>query len=244
MRPRLLVLSATQGEVAPLVGALGVPERSPSERPGRPAPWWDRRELGVLDSDVVFVTTGIGKTNAAAAAALALAEFAPSHVLLVGIGGAYPGASLEVGSVALAMSETHVDSGVGHGASWEGLDAIGFPLLATDPVSYNRLWFDQRFIGRLALELRTKAVPFATTDSMTAEVAHGRWLAARHGVVVESMEGAAVAQVALAFGVPLVEVRGISHVIGVRDKARWDVKSAVTSACGVAERALALLAAA
>lgn len=243
MADPLLVLAATAGELAPLEANLTGLATSGEHGGGRPAPWWERRRGTWHGAEVVLGTTGVGKVNAAAATVIALSEVRPRFVVLVGIGGAFPGAGLAVGDVALAASDTQVDSGVGHGETWEGLDAIGFPLLATDPPSYNRLWGDQRFIGRLAQDLKVRAVPFATSDAVTADTDYAAWLASRHGVAVESMEGGAVAQVALAFGVPLVQLRGVSNMVGVRDKSLWQVKAAVTSVCEVALRALTLLAA-
>lgn len=237
----VLVVSATQGEVAPLEAALAdVAPLTPREAT-RPATWWDRRQGRWGGLQVVLVTSGVGKANAAAATALAIDHVAPRCVLLLGIGGAYPGSGLGIGEVALAASETQVDSGVGHGPSWEGLDAVGFPLLATDPPSYNRLWFDQRFVSRVARELGVRAVPFGTSEALTADVERAEWLARRHGVAVESMEGGAVAQVALGFGVPLVQLRGVANAVGVRDKAHWNMKAAVANSCEVAKRALTLL---
>lgn len=242
----ILVLSATQGEVAPIEAALTDfghvgHDAGAGERPAR---WWERRKGRLDGTEIVLATTGVGKVNAAAATALALSAVRPRYLVLVGIGGAYPGAGLEIGDVVLAKSETQVDSGVGYGPTWKGLDAIGFPLLETDPPSYNRLWFNQRFVTRLGHELGVAVVPFATSDSVTADDAHASWLARRHGVAVESMEGGAVAQVALAFGVPLVQLRGVSNAVGVRDKTQWHVKTAVANACAVVKRALPLLAAA
>ncbi len=236
----VLVLAATRGELGPLEAALE--GGAATTVPGRPVPWWNRERGRLAGVEVVLGTTGVGKVNAAAATAIALTELRPRHLLLVGIGGAYPGTGPGPGQVATAASETHVDSGVGHGAGWEGLDAIGFPLLTTDPPTYNRLWFDQRFVGRLAGALNIAAVPFATSEAVTADDDHARWLAQRHGVAIESMEGGAVAQVALAFGVPMVEIRGVSNVVGERDKSRWQVKAAITNACDAALRAVELLA--
>lgn len=237
----VLIVSATQGEVAPLEAGLTAVAPVAAGAAGRPVKWWERRAGRRGELSVVLVATGVGKANAAAATALALHDLEPRCVVLVGIGGAYPGSGLEVGDVALASSETQVDSGVGHGPGWEGLDAVGFPLLSTDPPSYNRVWFDQRFVSRVARQLGVKAVPFGTSEAVTADPGQAEWLARRHGVAVESMEGAAVAQVAVGFGVPLIQLRGVSNVVGVRDKALWDVKTAVTNVCTAAERALSLL---
>ncbi len=49
---------------------------------------------------------------------------------------------------------------------------------------------------------------------------------------------AAVAQVAAAYGVALIELRGVSNVVAQRDKSRWRVQAAVDSSCAAAKRAL------
>jgi futalosine hydrolase len=40
------------------------------------------------------------------------------------------------------------------------------------------------------------------------------------------MEGAAVAQIAALYGIPMLEVRGISNMVEDRDLRRWDKKTA------------------
>jgi futalosine hydrolase len=55
------------------------------------------------------------------------------------------------------------------------------------------------------------------------------------------MEGAAVAQVAAALHVPLYQVRGVSNLVGDRDKSNWRVADAVTASCAAARGAARLL---
>ena len=56
-------------------------------------------------------------------------------------------------------------------------------------------------------------------------------LVARWGrPLVESMEGAAAAHVCALYGVPFLEVRGISNLVGDRDRAAWDVEGAAARA--------------
>lgn len=52
-------------------------------------------------------------------------------------------------------------------------------------------------------------------------------MALRWGAQVESMEGAAFARVALAYGIPAAELRAVSNPAGVRDKGAWKVAKAV-----------------
>ena len=47
---------------------------------------------------------------------------------------------------------------------------------------------------------------------------------------VESMEGAAIAHVAALSGIPVGEIRGISNLVGNRDRGAWRVKEAAQAA--------------
>lgn len=187
---------------------------------------------GAIDGQLVdIVTTGVGKANAAAATALAIARTRPRAVLLCGIGGAYRGAGLAVGDVALAVAEVHLDSGVGFGEAWRGMDELGFPLVEGPPARFNRLDLDAERVRALARRLGVRACAFGTAEAVTADAVQAEALQRRHGVCVESMEGAAAAQVALALGIPFVELRGVSNEVGDRDRTRWDVPRAVRNAC-------------
>lgn len=235
----MLVLAATERELGPLLEVLV--DAEPGAR-GEDAPTWPPHRHGTIGATrVTLVTTGVGKVNAAAASALAIERFAPGAVLQTGIGGAYSGSALGPGDVALAAYEVHLDTGVGHGAAWQGMEALGFPLLAGPPPSYNRLDLDPDLTRRLARDLEVPAVGFGTAEAVTADAATAAILRRRHGVAVESMEGAAVAQVALAMGVPFVELRGVSNLVGERDHRNWDVDGAVHAACARAREALSLL---
>lgn len=237
MPPRVLLLSATEFEVEPLAGSFGQPE---TDRSGLPD-GWRAREGTVEGVACVAVATGVGKVNAAALTALAVAAHRPAALLLVGIGGAYPGAELELGQAVLGLSETHLDTGVGHGAGWSDMESLGFPLLPptrTRPAAtFNRIPLAPGSV-RLAEELGLKALDFGTAESVTADAATAQLLRSRHGVAIESMEGAAVAQVATALSVPLYQVRGVSNAVGQRDKARWRVAEAVAASCDAARRLL------
>ena len=65
-------------------------------------------------------------------------------------------------------------------------------------------------------------------------------LEARTDGSVVNMKGAAIAHVAILFGVPCVEIRGIGNRAGNRDRAAWRIKEAAeaahTDAAGLDER--------
>ena len=85
------------------------------------------------------------------------------------------------------------------------------------------------------------ALPFGTSDSVTADEGAAAYLRQRFGVAVESMEGAGAARAAAHLGVPFVELRGVSNVVGERDKSAWRLPAAVAAACRAAAAALPAL---
>ena len=184
--------------------------------------------------------------NTAAAIATVNASSAVRAVLQVGIGGAYPAQqerdALAIGEVAVAASEYDLDLGVGAGADWRGLDALGFAVAATDPPTYNRIPCHAAASVAVARAVDCPLLPFATSDSVTADALTAERIAAATGAAVESMEGAAGALVSLTLAVPFVELRGVSNVVGDRDKSRWRIPAAIDAATAAAILALPALA--
>lgn len=232
-RGRLLLVGATELELGPLLAELGQPR--PVDLP------LGRFTSGLLSGEQVTAgVLGVGKVNTAAALATAVTALAPAAVVQYGVGGAFPASGLEVGSAAVAASETHLDTGAATAEGFEDLAALGFPLLRLDRDYYNQLPTDAALSARLAGAAGLPLVPFGTAETVTGTPAAAAALERRAGVAVESMEGAAAAQVCLALGVPFAQVRGISNPVGVRDRSRWDLPGAV----GAATRAVLAFAAA
>ncbi|HZW28401.1 MAG TPA: futalosine hydrolase [Trueperaceae bacterium] len=225
------MVAATRLETEPLVGAL--------TDAGRP-PWatrWPWAVSGGLDGvPVVLAATGLGKANAAAAVAALVAGSggAVRAVVQVGVGGAYPGAVVPVGAAALADSELDLDLGLGRHPDWEGLEALAVPGDATR----NLLDLSGPALEAASAATGLRALPFATSDAVTADAGSAAYLARRFGVAVESMEGVGAARAAAALGVPFVEVRGVSNAVGERDKAAWRLRDAVAAACDAARAAV------
>ncbi|HSH69054.1 MAG TPA: futalosine hydrolase [Deferrisomatales bacterium] len=187
---------------------------------------------------VAAVVSGIGKANAAMAAATALQTLSARWILSLGVGGAYPGSALDPGDLAVADVEFYGDEGVQTTVGWEGLEATGVPLWEGE----GRCWFNRLPVdpsGALALGRAAAGVapvakgPFVTVSTVTGTAARAAELEGRFGAVCENMEGAAVGHAALAAGCRFAEVRGISNRVGPRDRDAWELSRAAT----VAQRA-------
>jgi len=75
-----------------------------------------------------------------------------------------------------------------------------------------------------------RRLTFVTVNTCTGTNDGARDLEARTGGAVENMEGAAVAHIAFLHGVPVGEVRGISNIVGDRDRKSWRLPEAARAA--------------
>ncbi|WP_224984682.1 futalosine hydrolase [Geomonas agri] len=232
---RIIVTASTRMELSELLAAT-----SATALAGTGHVPLHRAAMG--GGEVLFALTGIGKVNAASAATLLCERYTPDLIVNTGCGGAFVGAGLAVGDLAVADSECLADEGVRTPDGWRGLDLIGIPVYeGRGERLFNRIPLDQE-CARRALDCATAAGfatimgPFLTVSTCSGTARQGEELLRRFPGVCENMEGAAVAQVALMYGVPCLEVRGISNMVEDRDLSRWDLKRAV----GQVQRFLAL----
>ena len=177
----------------------------------------------LADKPLYLAHLGVAKVNTAAGTALAVRTLKPERVIQFGIGGAYVGSFLSIGMVAVAEREVHLDTGVSTNEGWLGMSEVGFPLLG----AFYNVFPTNEALTR-ALE-DTGAVPgtFGTSETVTGNFDDAERLQNRFDLSVESMEGAAAAQVCAALGVPFAELRGVSNIVGERDKRAWNVPLAV-----------------
>ena len=179
-------------------------------------------EGALLRGRVPVLVTGIGAVNAGVALTRYLEREGARSVISCGIAGAYPGACEEIGlgGVVCAESECYGDLGAHSGSGFLDLRAMGFPLIGEDV-------FNELPMGLFPAERRAK---FVTVNSCSGDDAGARALAERSGGSVESMEGAAIAHVAMLYGIPVGEIRGISNRAGNRDRGAWRVREAAEAA--------------
>ncbi len=248
------LISAIAEETAMLRGRLeaGAPETHAGVRfqPGR------------LDGlPVVLVETGIGKVNAALVATVLVERFAVGALLFSGVAGALD-PSLGVGDVVLAERLIQHDYGAIVGGRLKPYrpGALPFgqrraPLAFVPPESVMEP-------AKAALaDLVLPEMPAAATGE-TARTPQLLWgtvltgdqflgcektrekLFTEHAALAIEMEGAAVAQVAEAYGRPWLVVRAISDLAGresARDFAAF-VEAAAAGAAAVVTRLLPILA--
>ncbi|MFT4243060.1 MAG: 5'-methylthioadenosine/adenosylhomocysteine nucleosidase [Acidovorax sp.] len=209
------ILSALPEEQAGLLAALEQPQRV--AHAGRA--FW-RGALG--GKDVVLALSGIGKVAAATTATAAIERFGAARIVFTGVAGGV-GDGVHVGDVVVARDYLQHDMDASPlFARWE-LPGYARTLVACDA-----------HLSALLLEAANDCVTSAAGQFGTQCAAHGvhhglvasgdRFIAAAaeamhlrsalrnagHDVLAVEMEGAAVAQVCLDYGLPFAAVRTIS----------------------------------
>lgn len=193
-------------------------------------------------TNIIHIISGIGKANAAHAATLLIEKFSPSAVINFGIGGAYPSSGLRAGDIAIADKEIYGDEGLCLKDGFHKADEIGIPLLKKGRKKYFNEFPLQNGIVKKAFEsaklltfnsqlsTNVRTGTFVTVSTVTGTGRRARELEKRFsasgGAICENMEGAAVVHVCAMYGIPMLEIRGISNIVEDRDKSKWDIKKA------------------
>lgn len=217
---RGLLVVAADVEADAILGGIGRADSAPE--PWRLTPICDRFDL---------ILTGVGKANAAGAAARLLDPARHAAVLNVGIAGALPGGGLKPGDAVIADLSVFADEGVATPAGFSDLTAMGFPIgpdLGVGAPGSRELISAITPLCDAAGRIATVST-CSGTDPLACEVV------SRTGAIAEAMEGAAVgiavARVAALerAAIGFAEVRAISNTTGDRDRQIWDLGAALAS---------------
>lgn len=179
---------------------------------------------------IVFTHCGVGKVNAAHSATLLLENYNIDLMILFGIGGAYTGG---IGDVAVAASENYGEEGVLTNEGWKPMEFTGFPLLKKEKEYYNTFPVDADSV-RFALSVSKNmgfnvySGNFVTVSLCSGTGESGEQMRKRFNGICENMEGAAVAHICTLYGIPMLEIRGISNMAENRDMKKWNIPLSVS----------------
>ncbi|MEY4530147.1 MAG: futalosine hydrolase [Deinococcota bacterium] len=165
-----------------------------------------------------IIVSGIGAVNAALSTQAALLEQRADLVLSVGIAGAYPNSGLELTNVIVSSALVYAGFGVQNGSR---VEALGFPI-APDIFQVLPVWNKALDYARVA---RLEYGVITTLETVTTNNARAKAIEQQFSARAEAMEGAGVAQAALRFDLPCLELRSISNLVG--DRKNWQLQAAL-----------------
>lgn len=202
----ILIVSATQFEVKPLLDYLQIPSTAPGiHKAGKP----------LKDHDIQVLITGIGMVNTAYAMGR-YATAAYDLIINAGVCGAFD-RTVPPGTVVHVTEDTLSEMGAEDGDGFLTYDQMGLPG-------------EYRFSGRLtdtfAALASLKAVKGITVNTVHGNERSIEWIKQLYKPDVESMEGAAFFAACQDAG-NVVQIRSVSNHVEKRDKSKWQMPLAI-----------------
>ena len=167
--------------------------------------------------------TGIGSLPTAYSLMRQIGRQRPDIIIQAGIAGCFiPG---RTGEVLVIKEEVLGDLGVQEGGQFKTVFDLGLTDLNTLPFSNGLLVNPHQTLLDLPGLEKVRGI---TINEISTDAARIGWYQQNMAPVVESMEGGALHFTCLKEEVPFLQVRSVSNDIGVRDKSKWDIRTAIS----------------
>jgi futalosine hydrolase len=173
------------------------------------------------NSRIHYLVSGVGSVQTTYALTRQLRENIPDFIIGAGIGGCFSREIL-LGSVFQIRSEVFADLGVQESRGWSDLFDLGLSDKNAHPYTDGRLQNPNPPMRISAVNATGCTVNQVTTDPGRIEA-----IQKLYAPEVESMEGAALHYVCINEGIPFIQLRAVSNLVGERDKQRWKMQKAI-----------------
>lgn len=225
----ILVLAAVMSEVAALMDRMDAVSVRPTG--GRMV------HIGSLDGmPLRIVVTGPGILNTVQGVTACIENARPALLLQVGCGGGFAQMGMRIGDVAVATSEIDIHLGIDTGPPSILLEKLPFPIITSGGESFTSHFPLNIELARAAFQRLHEVYapegvgvfsgPFITGSTVTGSDDRAAVLFSSYTPCIESMEGVGAAFLSHHYGLPLLEIRCVSNLVGKRDISAWDLSMA------------------
>lgn len=204
---KILIVSATQFEVKPLLDFLGI---------AVPSPGMNNANMDFEDKDIQLLITGVGMVNTA----FMMGRYINSLydlVINVGVCGAFD-KQLELGQLVHVTSDILSEMGAEDGEEFLTYDRLNLP---GEHVFSEKYSISNPFIDSLK---KVKGITVNTVHGNEVTIKKVQQL---YQPDVESMEGAAFFAGCVRAGGDFIQIRAISNYVEKRDKSKWQMPLAI-----------------
>jgi futalosine hydrolase len=234
MKP-ILLMAAVEHELAPALDCFM--KKEPLAMAGR-----NGFTMHLGNQPIIALVAGPGAVNTAQSLTAAIERFSPGLIMQVGCGGGFLQAGVSVGDVAVATEEIDVHMGIEPETETKSvrLTPLPFSVMKKGDRQYtHRFALDRDLADEAVAAAREKHMTgftlhkgsFVSGSTITATTSRAKGLFDLYYPVMETMEGAAAAHTAIHYGIPFVEIRGASNLVGRRARDTWNLPLAFENSC-------------
>ncbi len=189
----------------------------------------------LYNKTISIVISGPGIVNAAHALTYAIIKLKPDLIILSGCAGSFAKSDLYTGDIAVATKEIDVHLGIEPENSLKAPKELPFYIInnkfklkniypLNTVLACNAFSIINRYFKKKGVKVKTG--PFITVSQITATKKTADYYYNRYTPCMESMEGSAIAHIAILYNIPLIEIRSSSNLVGIREKDLWDLNTA------------------
>lgn len=174
--------------------------------------------------------TGVGLLPSSYAIMQLIARLKPDLIIQVGIAGSF-NPTLVLGTAVTVRQEILADMGVYETDGYHDIFELG---LAEENVPPLELGAIVNHHDHLIESASLPAVSAVSVNEISTSAEKINMFAEKYKAEIESMEGAALHYVCALQNIPFIQIRGISNLVGERDKSKWKIPEsmlAATNAC-------------
>ncbi len=179
---------------------------------------------------VQTAVTGVGLMPSTYAILQFLIASRPDVIIQLGIAGGF-NPSIELGTAVTVRKEMLADMGVYETSGYRDIFEMGLTEKNSAPFEQGAIVnHHENLIEALSLPV-VSAVSVNEISTSTEKI---KLFSEKYKADIESMEGAALHYVCTLQQIPFVQIRGISNLVGERDKSKWKIPEslhAATNAC-------------
>jgi futalosine hydrolase len=167
--------------------------------------------------------TGIGSMLTSYQLTKFIQKHRPDYMIQAGVAGSFA-EKFERGQVVLVAEELLGDLGVQEDDTYKDIFDLG--LMETSAESFRNKRLQNPHLAEWKW-LKLPAARGLTVNQISTDAKFIERLMVKYGCEVESMEGAAFHFVCLQEQIPFLQIRGISNLVGERNKKHWMLKEAI-----------------
>jgi futalosine hydrolase len=174
--------------------------------------------------------TGVGLLPSSYAIMQLIARLKPELIIQVGIAGSF-NPTLVLGTAVTVRQEMVADMGVYESDGYHDIFDLGLAEKNMPPFEQGAIVNHHDYLINAA---SLPAVSAVSVNEISTSAEKINVFAEKYKADIESMEGAALHYVCAMQQIPFIQIRGISNLVGERDKTKWKIPEsmlAATNAC-------------
>ena len=174
--------------------------------------------------------TGVGLLPSTYAITQLIARLKPDLIIQIGIAGSF-NPTLELGTAVTVRQEMLADMGVYETDGYHDIFELGLAEKNMPPLEQGAIVNHHDYLIESA---SLPAVSAVSVNEISTSAEKINVFAEKYKADIESMEGAALHYVCAMQQIPFIQIRGISNLVGERDKTKWKIPEsmlAATNAC-------------